>query len=210
MGSKSSKVQPAVRPNVKLGSLDILSQYKAILAEWSGTTDGTVVYDSNVDSKLAREFYSSVLNKTNIYIINIDERGYIFGSYFEKVIDKMDVWFYDEKHFIFSLDSKGLFPAPTRWNSKLGEQGGIRLYDKDMNKLYEVGNGEFWSGVRFGYFTIADINVKNSFNNNISFRYDNIKNTDLNGLNSPNSTFSVERIIVVQMDQEPIPQTVSN
>ena len=164
-------------------------------------SNGNVLYDSNIDSKLSKEFYDKTFNQPNLYFINIDEGGNVFGAYFTTPVDKMDTWVYDENHFIFSLQSNGRFKEPMKWVAKVSEKGGIRFYNKDINKLYEVGNGEFWSGMRFGYYCIADINVQTSFNCNISFRYEGVENTDLNGVNGPDSKYSVDRIIVLQMSK---------
>ncbi|GAT96905.1 hypothetical protein CL6EHI_125330 [Entamoeba histolytica] len=199
MGGTNSKVQPQKKEVITIEQSEVLKSYKKWLVEWSSMSKGEIIYDSNTDSKLAKEFYSITFNKPNLYFITIDEMGNSFGAYFAKPVDKMDSWIYDEKNFIFVLNSNNRFSEPIKWNAKVGEQGGIRFYDKDINKLFEVGNGEFWGGMRFGYYSIADINVKNSFFYNISFRYDGINNTDLNGRNGPNNPFSVDRIIVLQM-----------
>ncbi|KAL7720808.1 TLDc domain-containing protein [Entamoeba marina] len=199
MGGKNSKVVPAKAELITLNDSPLLKKYQEQLTEWSSLKKGNIIYDSTIDSKLSKEFYERILNQPNIYIINVDEFGNIFGSYFKKPIDKIDSWMYTSDHFIFSLESNGKFTQPMKWTANVGEEGGIRLYDKDIKKLYEIGNGEFWSGMRFGYFTIADINVKGSCFCNLSFRYEGIKNDDLNGLNGAQNTFIVNRIVVLQM-----------
>ncbi|BFU23199.1 hypothetical protein EHI8A_022490 [Entamoeba histolytica HM-1:IMSS-B] len=150
MGGTNSKVQPQKKEVITIEQSEVLKSYKKWLVEWSSMSKGEIIYDSNTDSKLAKEFYSITFNKPNLYFITIDEMGNSFGAYFAKPVDKMDSWIYDEKNFIFVLNSNNRFSEPIKWNAKVGEQGGIRFYDKDINKLFEVGNGEFWGGMRFG------------------------------------------------------------
>ncbi|KAL7713221.1 hypothetical protein QTN25_009281 [Entamoeba marina] len=193
------------------GNADCDSDYESLiislwnyLLKWSNCTSGSVLYDSDRDGQSNECFNEKVIGKSNIFFINFDEFGNIYGTFVKKSLTKhntrcIDHYFNpDNDHFIFSLRTDGK-SQPTCWYLKKSPNGrsGIYLYNnevKNNNCLYVVG--------QLGFMTIAKSTVEESDFYKLSNEYEDMNDFDLNGRNGWNERFIVDRVLVIQMSND--------
>ncbi|ELP92188.1 hypothetical protein EIN_381550 [Entamoeba invadens IP1] len=86
---------------------DIIEKNKETLQKWTGKSEFSLIYDSDVDGLNAYGINRCVCEKRNVMIIVITYNKYVFGSFTSLPIptsQKQDEWVKDDKkHFAFTL-----------------------------------------------------------------------------------------------------------
>ncbi|ELP94069.1 hypothetical protein EIN_183860 [Entamoeba invadens IP1] len=153
-----------------------------------------LLYDSKKDEGSNKTFNTSVMHKTNVFIINIDENGHFFGVFVKKPMTLDNGFNEDRDHFIFALNGEGR-KSPEMWRMKTTEFGGIKLI-RDDDILYEVGTCD-------GSFEIYKIGIKESKCNMLGMVYNGMSDKDLNGTNwIRKQKFAVSRVIALQISTD--------
>lgn len=160
---------------------------------WSAFPGGKLIFDSDIHGGDSNEaFYSRILGKKELYILNFDQNGNAFGVFIKSVVNSTECWIEDKNHFLISFNSSERMTSPKRWFPK-GDNTEYALYVyKDDNRLYTVG------GFGYGYFTICKTNMNASYCMNLSWTYDKMEDTELTGTNHP-QFFLTKRIVVLEM-----------
>ncbi|EKE39896.1 hypothetical protein ENUP19_0216G0031 [Entamoeba nuttalli] len=163
----------------------IIEEYYIYLQNWSNLNEYQILFDSFLDSQ--NQFNDRVMNKRNLYFINFDEFGYVFGAFVSVPILETNKFISDPNHFIFSL-KKSIF-KPMKWNP-IGDNSSNALFIyRNESYLYQVGHT--------GCFIIHQTGVSNSYCKNLQIAYlgapSSLSNTE------SFEDFSVNRVIVIQM-----------
>ena len=157
------------------------------LEKWSHLRFKNVIFDSDVDESSNREFNSRIKGRSNLYFINIDENGMVFGGYFDGKIENTEMWNYGNKQFIFTMNEFGKKGQIKKCNQK--KKSGIFITNRNDNMLYT-----FYYG-----FGIAKPYKKDSYCcPNINKWYEDIDNKTLNNIEKYDK-FQTKRILVVEM-----------
>ncbi|KAL7715688.1 TLDc domain-containing protein [Entamoeba marina] len=172
--------------------LGVIKSNLSTLEEWSELKQFNVLFDSDVDGNVSNEtFNSKVIGKSNLYYINYDEDGNVFGCFVKDEVWKTNEYINGLGWFMFSLNSNERIKNPKRWLPKQSCDEGFILYEKHVS-YYAIGNSG-WND-----FCVCKINQKSSWCDNISKAFKGLGNSDLTGSRFPN-LFSVKRIVVIQM-----------
>ncbi|KAL7720638.1 TLDc domain-containing protein [Entamoeba marina] len=165
------------------------------LREWSGHYNYNLIYDTDEDGCDNEIFGNRLMNKNNLYIINIDEKGNIFGCYCNNSIKQMDVSTFNSIKFVFSLqNSSSLKPLAQRWKLKDLSDGSITLW-KNKDCLYGIGGDNGWVAVHKTHLSTSRCC-------SISKWLNNIEDDGLNGTyweTFHQQRFKIDRIVVLQM-----------
>ncbi|KAL7715424.1 TLDc domain-containing protein [Entamoeba marina] len=161
---------------------------ESCLKEWSNLNEFTLLFDSDIHGFVNnKEFSSYLLNKKNLYIINFDEDGNVFGGYVNSRITDSRSFITDENAFVFSLLRNGVVK-----NSK------YNIIPSSKNESFAlVGSLGFYV---FGKIDIAvkQLGDNAAFCKQASFNY-NGEEFPFTDHQFPN-TFKLLRIVVVEMN----------
>ncbi|EDR23016.1 hypothetical protein EDI_123210 [Entamoeba dispar SAW760] len=165
--------------------LRIIGEHYIYLQNWCNLNECQIVFDSSHNSH--EQFNYKIMNKPNLYFINFDEFGYVFGAFVSVPIHETNKFISDPNHFIFSL-KKSTF-KPMKWNP-IGDNSSNALFVyKNESYLYQVGH--------IGCFIIHQTGVADSYCKNLQIAYlgapSSLSNTD------SFEDFSVTRVVVIQM-----------
>ncbi|KAL7716636.1 hypothetical protein QTN25_005931 [Entamoeba marina] len=163
------------------------------LSEWCEKKTSHIVFDSNIDGSSNSVLFEKISKKHDLYFVNFDSKGNIFGAYIKSDITTLDEWNYDENHFVFVVKSNNKTLPPTKWLMNVGCLGGVLIYDED-DRLYSVGNGN-------GFFTIWKTGLCECSCHELNETYEMESPQELNGTNYPTDQekFSIDRIVIFQM-----------
>ncbi|KAL7716627.1 TLDc domain-containing protein [Entamoeba marina] len=171
--------------------LELIGSQLQTLQDWSGLKECSIIFDSN-ESDAARnnlKFNELIMNKPNLYFINIDKNHNIFGSFMKESITVMNEDIMDEDHFVFTLSRNGKNNIK-RWFVKQGKEGGCKIFSQN-DCLYQIGNANF------GCFGISKLSLRRCVCCTLSEEYEGMSDLDVTGTNL--KFFTTKRIIVLQM-----------
>ncbi|EMD49194.1 Hypothetical protein EHI5A_107940 [Entamoeba histolytica KU27] len=168
---------------------------------WSALKKCNLIYDSSINCY--EEFRRSVICRSNLFFINFDDQGNVFGAFVKKQITKINVFVKDKDHFLFSLNANGRIVTPIRFLPKKNQYDcAVTIFaevskkeKKNDTRLYQIGSFELGRGS----MGIRAIGEKKSDCCHLSQSYEGIQNLTLTGTNHP-AEFTTRRVIVVQME----------
>ncbi|KAL7713860.1 TLDc domain-containing protein [Entamoeba marina] len=178
----------------------LLQSYLPVLQQWSGLSDVSVLFDSDLDEELNEVFNSRIIGTSNIFIIIFDEHEFVFGTYLQKM-EKIINNGFDGNGFNFVLQNNQ--QQPTRWLKNNGTNLNIQLYD----------SGELLFTIRINddYYAIAKTQCNNQCCCNLSHEFNTMTNMNINSedvkLPSMNN-FNIKRILLIKMDVDNTLQTI--
>ena len=121
------------------------------LKEWTGKTDVTLLFDSNVDEYTYEAFFASILERPNVAVIATSTKGDVFGGFYHPAITAVTKFNWDPNMFVFSFESRGRCQTPQRFVLK--EYIKIKAQVVRLNKTprgsflrFDAGPGEFYIG----------------------------------------------------------------
>ena len=170
------------------------------IQEWGGQGEISIVYDSDYYPSSTENFIECVSHKSKLFFINFDEFNNIFGCYTNQPITTLDKYedTYDQNHFLFSIFSNGRIKKPTRYFTRDGRPGGIKIHSKKSDGFYGIGS----NGMGHGCFNIDSPGEKDSWCHYLSHTYAGISGNEITGTHwkYPNfQRFIIHRILVIQL-----------
>ena len=159
------------------------------LQEWTNMNQYEIIYDTEKNGVENKTFNEAVLNKKNIAVTYIDEKGNVFGYYTKNGIDCVGKYSYDKDHFLFSL-KKEEFSTGKQFFLTEGKKSGFLLREDD-EILTWVGNSDFG-------FACYKPGMKHCFCRKLSLIYDNLDDIYLNDTNYP-IEYETKMVVVIQM-----------
>ncbi|KAL7714422.1 TLDc domain-containing protein [Entamoeba marina] len=163
------------------------------MKEWSGKQHYNIIFDSKIDGDGSNNVLGNkVMNKKNLYFIHFDNRQNIYGGYVNELIGGYSKLINDPNSFVFSL--------------KRNNQNTLKKYLIKQNQHHHAFSlcSNFKVLYYFGYddnncrdITTFKVGDPHSYCLPYSYEY--------NGENKPlsdgtNNKFTVERILVIQMN----------
>ncbi|EDR29206.1 hypothetical protein EDI_033130 [Entamoeba dispar SAW760] len=167
--------------------LNVLIPYFTYLQKWSKCSKFNVLYDSRETPKDDEDWFRPILNHPNLYFINVDQNGSIFGGFTFKAPIEPKKYVVDPNHFLFSLRIEQT-DFVHQYKSKKPQ--GLMVCEKSKI-MYGFGLSESCMDIYFAH-------KKGSCCFNLSKNYINLENTGLNTLCHPND-FVVTRTIILEM-----------
>ena len=170
--------------------LKVLQQLRG----WSNRENFSIIYDSDKDETTQYVVQRLILCRPSIYIFLFDTKGNVFGCFNRKSTRKILTRMEDTNHFIFRLISNGIYDQPMKWEQKQTSGNGCFFLNSENNesrRLFEIGN-------QTSFLAVAIPDIKKSGCVNLSDKYNQMNNDDLNETN--NEVFVIERILIVQME----------
>ncbi|KAL7721538.1 TLDc domain-containing protein [Entamoeba marina] len=162
----------------------ILSNSILIMEEWCGLKFGSILFDSDIMGNGKNTLALAVMNKKHLYFITMDSNGNVYGGYFSSTITETG-YNIDDGAFVFSLTKEHHVV-----NKKFELKDNIKYVfwlGWDNYYLYEFGAD----------VAVCCIGNSDSWCDQDCFIYNN-DSESLWFLQWPN-TFSIDRIVVVQM-----------
>ncbi|KAL7719570.1 TLDc domain-containing protein [Entamoeba marina] len=162
------------------------------LKEWSKLEKFDLLFDSNEHGGQTNDdLVKRILYAKNLYFINFDNNGNIFGGYLEEQVTHVDSCIIDSNAFVFSLTRKGL-NNPMKFHIKThNEKHAFHLWSDNVMLVF--------FGFPDGKQDIAVHKIgKGSWCNQNDYDYSRTKNalTDHQG---QSDLFEIRRIVVIAM-----------
>ena len=213
---KSSKAIQKGQIIFSTKELPIIKNNVETLMDWVEMASMKMIYDSEKDEISESELFTRIKRLKNLYFIIIDKKNNHFGAFISNPINSVtsmeDIenipW--DDSHFMFELNeykekSKQFIPKKAAelnlYNQGFMEEeqmkdqekyGGIYWWkeEKENDHLMSIGN------LDFGWIDIGRFGEDISYNVDLWKVYDDLTEHDLN---AQSGTFTVERLLIVQM-----------
>ncbi|KAL7718482.1 TLDc domain-containing protein [Entamoeba marina] len=164
------------------------------MKEWSGKQHYNIIFDSKIDGNGSNNVLrDKVINKKNLYFIHFDNRQNIYGGYVNELIDVYNKLINDPNAFVFSLKRNNQNTLKKYSIKQDQHQNAFKLFS-NYEVLYYFGSND---GNKCKDITTFKVGDPRSYCNQYSYEY--------NGENKPlsddtNNKFTVERILVIQMN----------
>ncbi|KAL7712391.1 TLDc domain-containing protein [Entamoeba marina] len=200
MNEKEEKIIDVKQPTPKpiqiddfQNEIEIMSIGKSlsILENWCNLSNSNIVYDSDRDNIENKTLINKIIGRDNLYFINFDDEGNIFGGFIHsKITATFPSCMIDPNAFVFSLSKNGIQNPKRFMIHKKYADSAFWLNSEDGDYLYCFGNDVF-------IFRIGD---HSSYCGEFHFDYEGISPalTNKHGWRV-DQRFSVERIVVIQM-----------
>ena len=173
-------------------------QYPTILQtihEWNTLPEHEIIFDSRLNNwaKYYSEFYTTVKDKKNIFIMIHDMDANVFGGFISQQITQQNQWISDENSYVFIIESNNRFEHPIKYPIKSDKsQHAFIIFGNDFEYLFQFGSG-------YDIIACKQDHSKN-FNSGVnesSFEFNKTKNPL-----SSSKTFVIARIVVIEMKEK--------
>ena len=173
-------------------------QYPTILQtihEWNTLPEHEIIFDSRLNNwaKYYSEFYTTVKDKKNIFIMIHDMDANVFGGLISQQITQQNQWISDENSYVFIIESNNRFEHPIKYPIKSDKsQHAFIIFGNDFEYLFQFGSG-------YDIIACKQDHSKN-FNSGVnesSFEFNKTKNPL-----SSSKTFVIARIVVIEMKEK--------
>ncbi|KAL7722332.1 TLDc domain-containing protein [Entamoeba marina] len=165
-----------------------------VLKKWCQKNELITIFDSDINGDGSKNVLKNiVMNRKNLYFINIDIYNNVFGGYLTSSIKVTSAYTHDENAFIFSLIRDGKINQKKFMIKKSHAKNAFYL-EKNRDHLYTFGGGGKWD------FVIFKVGSGRSYCNQHSFEYHGAKKALMErqgALDRPDS-FAVRRVLVLQ------------